>query len=112
MVRASLQNMPRKPGPQSAAKSHPVSLRLPNDLYEAVCAAARIPVVDGEADKDAFKQLFPEWGRNALRAATGRSARTPTEAMKEGFAEGKRQGWAHSNKVFREALGVAAGKLK
>jgi hypothetical protein len=104
--------MSRKPGPQSVNASHPVSLRLPNDLYEAVCAAAGIPLIDGEADKEAFKRLFPEWGRNALRAATGRGARTPTEAMTEGFAEGKRQGWAHANAVFREALGVAAKKLK
>lgn len=32
--------------------------------------------------------------------------------FKVGFEEGRRQGWAHANKVFREALGEAVEKLR
>lgn len=53
-----------------------------------------------------------EWFRKVLAAAVGQSPHTKSDAVMEGFEEGKRQGWAHANAVFREALGVAAKKLK
>lgn len=56
---------------------------------------------------------FAEWARQAFALALrgGRSTGQGAAAA-EGFVEGKRQGWAHANKVFREALGEAAARLK
>jgi hypothetical protein len=77
--------------------------------------AVRIPTAMADAiDVEAGGSTgFAEWARQAFALALrgGRMAGQGT-ATAEGFAEGKRQGWAHANKVFREALGVAAEKLK
>jgi hypothetical protein len=74
-----------------------LSLRVPIPMAEAI----RAKVGDGDG-------AMTEWLTRALQQAlAGRPL-----GMAEGFAEGKRQGWAHSNKVFREALKVAAEKLK
>jgi hypothetical protein len=87
-------------------------VRVPNELYEAILEAAGIPIIDDKVDEDAFKRLFPEWARGAFRVAAGKSFKTLATAQLGGYEEGKRQGWAHANKVFRDALGVAAKQLK
>lgn len=104
--------MPRPPGPQSEGKSRPLAVRVPDDLYQAILEAAGVPIVNGEPDEDAFKRLFPEWARGVFRTATGKGFKTLSAAQLEGFAEGKRQGWAHANAVFRTALGEAAKRLR
>lgn len=105
--------MPRPAGPQSAGRSHSLAVRVPDELYTSILEAAGIPVdADGNADEEAFKRSFPEWARNAFRGASGKGFKTLSSAQLGGYEEGKRQGWAHANKVFREALGVAAEKLR
>jgi hypothetical protein len=104
--------MPRPAGPYSEGKSRPLAVRVPDDLYQAILEAAGVPIVDGEPDEDAFKQRFPEWARGVFRAATGKGFKTLSGAQLQGYEEGKRQGWARANAAFREALGVAAAKLK
>jgi hypothetical protein len=104
--------MPRPTGPQSAGRSHSLAVRVPDELYGAILEAAGIPIINDAVDEEAFKRLFPEWARSAFRSAAGRDFKTLSTAQLGGYEEGKRQGWAHANKVFREALGVAAEKLK
>jgi hypothetical protein len=42
----------------------------------------------------------------------GRNPQGQGAAQLAGFEEGRKQGWAHANQVFREALNIALGKLK
>ena len=97
--------MPRPPGPHNARDSQPLAVRVPNELYARIVKAC-----GGEA---AFKGNFPAWARRAFAAAAG-SPRGGNlgDAQLEGFEEGHRQGWAHANRVFREALQGALAKLK
>lgn len=78
----------------------PVATRLPNDLYQAALAAA------------GGKEGLTEWFRRVVHAAVhGKLSYALGPAQAAGYEEGKRQGWAHANKVFREALKVAADEL-
>ena len=104
--------MPRPAGPHSEGKSRPLAVRVPDDLYQAILEAAGVPIINGEPDEDAFKQRFPEWARGVFRTATGKSFKTLGAAQLGGYEEGRRQGWAHANAAFREALKVAAEQLK
>ena len=74
-------------------------MRVPNELAEAVTKAAQ-----GIGT--------PEWLRQAIQRALGAPPLAVGSAQAAGFEAGKRQGWAHANKVFRDALGVAAKELK
>jgi hypothetical protein len=89
-------------GHHNERNSTVLGVRLPNeeaaDIYAAAGADHGSPLA--------------EWLRTAIRQALRKGPLAAGSATAEGFAEGKRQGWAHANKVFREALGVAAGKLK
>lgn len=98
--------MPRPPGPFGVDDSCPLTVRIPNELYDRIFAACG-------GTKEAFHANFPAWARRAFSAAVG-SPRGGTlgSAQLEGFEEGRRQGWAHANKVFREALEQAVAKLK
>ena len=92
--------MPRHGTRLTSTGSRPIAFRIPNEMADAIEAA-----------------LGPgglgEWGRQAFALALrGGKAAGSGEASIEGFAEGRRQGWAHANKVFREALGEAVKRLK
>jgi hypothetical protein len=75
-----------------------------------VVLGLRVPIATAEAIYAAAggKERFTEWASRAFQQhLTGLPL-----GIAAGFEEGKRQGWAHANKVFREALGVAAERLK
>ena len=56
---------------------------------------------------------LPEFLRRALHAtAFGKLDFALGAAQAAGYEEGKRQGWAHANTVFRKALQQAAAELK
>lgn len=97
--------MPRPPGPHNERDSQPLAVRVPNELYDRIVAAC--------GGAETFKANFPAWARRAFSAAVG-SPRGGTlgGAQLDGFEEGRRQGWAHANRVFREALERAAKELK
>lgn len=98
--------MPRPPGPHNARDSQPVGVRIPNELYERIYETCG-------GTPEAFNANFPAWARRAFTAALGAPlAGTLGGAQLEGFEEGKRQGWAQANRVFREALQTAVVKLK
>jgi len=92
--------MPRKPGPHNERDSKVLAFRVPNEVAEAVLVAS-----GGEAGK-------AEWLRLAVRQALTKVPLGAGTAQALGFAEGKKQGWAFANAAFREALNVAAEKLK
>jgi hypothetical protein len=75
-----------------------------------VVLALRVPIATAEAIYAAAggKERFAEW---ASRTFQQHLTDKPL-GMTAGFEEGKRQGWAHANMVFREALKVAVEKLK
>jgi hypothetical protein len=92
----------RPPGGQlTADTSRPFAVRLPAAVADALDA-----LIPGGHDN------FAPWARQHFAELVGMGPRSKGAAMAEGFEEGKRQGWAHANKVFREALGSAAAKLK
>jgi hypothetical protein len=98
--------MPRPPGPLNERDSYPVGVRIPKALYERIFAAC-----GGTAEL--FTQNFPAWARRAFSAAVGAPrGGNLGDAQLSGFEEGRRQGWAHANRVFREALERAAKELK
>jgi hypothetical protein len=77
--------------------------------------AVRVPNVVAEAleIKAGGPEALPEFLRRALYAAASSKLNvTRSGAQLEGYDEGKRQGWAHANRVFREALQKAAAELK
>jgi hypothetical protein len=74
-----------------------LSVRVPKVLAEAIRTKA------GDGDGALAAWLI----RTLQQALTGKAP-----GASAGFEEGKRQGWARANKVFREALGEAAEKLK
>jgi len=81
---------------------------------DTVVLGLRVPIATADAvyAKAGGKERFPELFRSILQAIVGGHAPSRGAAQLEGFEEGKRQGWAHANKVFREALNIALGKLK
>jgi hypothetical protein len=80
-------------------------VRVPRELYNCIVDAC-----GGEA---AFKAAFPTWARRAFSAAVGAPrGGNLGDAQLSGFEEGRRQGWAHANAVFRQALQRAAAELK
>jgi len=97
--------MPRPPGPHNERDSRPLAVRVPLELYDRIVKAC--------GGEEAFKQNFPAWARRAFAAAVG-SPRGGNlgDAQLSGFEEGRRQGWAHGNQVFRAALERAAKELK
>jgi len=90
----------RKSGDLTLAGSTVVTFRVPNDLL-----ARTLTVAGG-------KEHLAEWARALFQAAVAGKAPGLGTLQAQGYEEGKRQGWAHANKVFREALGVAVEKLK
>ena len=98
--------MSRKPGPHSVRDSITIALRIPKAMHEGICKACGISSLED------WKKIFPEWGRNALRAAVSKGKTTLAGAQLDGYDEGWKAGWAHANRVFREALTKALGKLK
>jgi hypothetical protein len=84
---------------------------------DSVVLGFRIPLTVAEdiyraagADKGS---ALAEWLRLAVQQALHRGMPLGRGgALAAGYEEGKRQGWAHANTIFREALGVAAAKLK
>ena len=73
-----------------------LALRVPGTTAEAIYTAA------------GGKERFAEWASRAFQ----QYLTDKPLGMTVGFEEGKRQGWAHANTVFREALKVAVEKLK
>ena len=97
--------MPRPPGPNNKRDSLPLAVRVPLELYDRIVAAC--------GGEEAFTANFPAWARRAFSAAVGAPrGGNLGDAQLSGFEEGRRQGWAHANQVFREALSKAAEKLK
>jgi len=97
--------MPRPPGPHNERDSRPLAVRVPLELYERIVAACGGP--------ETFTLNFPAWARRAFSAAAGAPrGGNLSDAQLSGFEEGRRQGWAHANKVFRAALERAAKELK
>jgi hypothetical protein len=94
--RATVASMARKERDTTV-----LSFRVPNPLAEAIYT--RAGTEPGAKDGALTAWLI----RTLQQALTGKA---PGASV--GFEEGKRQGWAHANKVFREALGEAAEKLK
>ena len=93
--------MPRpRGGSYTDEKSKPVAFRLPNELVAAA------------VDRAGGAENLNAWAREVIRRELQGRVQGLAPAQQQGFDEGKRQGWAHANKVFREALGVAVGKLK
>lgn len=74
-----------------------LSLRLPDDLAEAIDAAAA----------DAGATSTSEWARNALRDAVGQPL-----GIDAGYREGFAAGWSDANDRIRLALGEAAKQLR
>jgi hypothetical protein len=83
--------------PRKARDTVVLSLRVPKPFAEAIHTKA------GTGDGALTAWLI----RTLQQALTGKAP-----GASAGFEEGRRQGWAHANKVFREALGMAAEKLK
>ena len=83
------------------ATSRPFAVRLPAAVADALDAL----IPGGHAN-------FAPWARQHFAELVGMGPRNKGAAMAEGFEEGKRQGWAHANKVFREALQAAAERLR
>jgi hypothetical protein len=81
-------------------KSKPIAFRLPNELI-----AAAIERAEGIENLNA-------WAREVIRRELQGPPQGLAAAQRQGFDEGKRQGWAHANAVFRKALGVAVAELK
>jgi hypothetical protein len=80
-----------------------LSVRLPKALADDVYTAA------GSRKGSALA----EWLRLAvMQALRGGSPLGRGAATAAGYEEGKRQGWAHANAIFRDALGRAAEALK
>lgn len=98
--------MPRPPGPHNERDSYPVGVRVPKELYKCIFEACG-------GTRESFQANFPTWARRAFAAAAG-SPRGGNlgDAQLSGFEEGRRQGWAHGNRVFRAALERAAKELK
>jgi hypothetical protein len=86
-------------GPHNERNSTVLSIRVPNELAEAIYTAA------GAREGS----QLAAWLRWALQTGLGKPM---PPAMVRGFEEGRRQGWVHANKIFHEALKVAAEKLK
>jgi hypothetical protein len=91
--------MPRPPGPNNRRDSTVLAVRVPNKVADAVYTLAG-------------SRNAAEWLRLTIQQALNKTPLAPGTATTAGYIEGKRQGWAHANKVFREALDVAAEKLK
>jgi hypothetical protein len=101
--------MPRPPGPFNTRTSQPLAVRVPNELFDAIVKAC----TDGTGNTQTFKANWPAWAREALREKLGqRTKATLGSAQLEGYEAGRKQGWAHANAAFREALKVAGEKLK
>ena len=77
-----------------------VTFRVPYDLLERVHALA------------GGKAHLGEWARQLFLAAVAGKAAGLGTLQAQGYEEGKRQGWARSNAVFREALRDAVERLK
>lgn len=90
----------RKSGDLTEAGSTIVTFRVPNTLLAQALAVA-----------GGSKAALGEWARALFAAAVvGKSPGVGT-LQAQGYEEGKRQGWAHANKVFRDALRRAADEL-
>jgi hypothetical protein len=89
-----------KGGAYTKEKSQPLAFRLPNELVDAAVARA------------GGKENLNAWAREVIRRELAGKPQGLSEAQLMGYEEGKRQGWAHANKAFREALGEAVKKLK
>ena len=81
-------------GQHNERNSRVLGVRLPEEEAAAVYVAAGAE--HGSA--------LAEWLRLAIRQALRKGPAGQGAAALEGYTEGKRQGWAHANKVFREAL--------
>jgi len=92
--------MPRPRGGQyTGERSTPIAFRLPNELLSLA------------VERAGGREGLNEWARGVIRQALQGKLAGLSEAQMAGFEEGKRQGWAHANKVFREALQAAVEKL-
>ena len=94
-ARSTLDFMARKPRDTVV-----LAVRVPIPFAEKVYAAA------GGQDH------FAEWARALFAAAVAGKPQGAGALQSQGYLEGKRQGWARGNAVFREALQAAAVKLK
>jgi hypothetical protein len=96
--------MPRpRGGSHNKRNSTVLGVRLPNEEATAIYAAAG-------ADHGS---LLAEWLRLAIAQALRKGVELGAGgAQMAGYEEGKAQGWAHANKVFREALVMAVTKLQ
>jgi hypothetical protein len=93
--------MPRyRDGSLTKTGSTVVTFRVPNALL------AQIHVLAGS------KTHLGEWARALFQAAVAGTAAGVGTLQAQGYEEGKRQGWAHANSVYRAALKVAVEKLK
>jgi hypothetical protein len=90
----------QKPRPGITGDTLVLSARVPETLYNAAVATA-----GGKAE-------LGRWLRSIVSAAVAGKPQGAGALQSQGFQEGKRQGWAHGNAVFREALQAATAKLK
>lgn len=95
--------MPRPPGPLNDRDSYPVGVRVPRALYRQIFAACG-------GTEEGFKRNFPSWARAAFSTAVGEPR--GGNLGDAHYEEGRKAGWSHANRVFREALQAAAEKLK
>jgi hypothetical protein len=71
-----------------------------------------IPFAEKVYARAGGKDQFAIWMHALLEAAVLGRAPGLGSLQTQGFQTGLRQGWAHANTIFREALGAAAVKLK
>ena len=101
-TRVTVAHMARPQGGlHNERNSTVLAVRIPNALAEAV-----------KADAATKGMNLPEWHRQVIEQALHREPKGVGSAQVAGYDEGKRQGWAHANAAFREALKVAAATLK
>lgn len=100
-IRGTVAPMPlSRGGSLTKTGSTVVTFRVPNDLLERIHALA------------GGKTRLGEWARQLFLAAVAGKAAGLGTLQAQGYEEGKRQGWTHANKVFRDALHIALGQLK
>jgi len=87
-------------GEYTGERSTPIAFRLPNEL------------VDAAVERAGGREAISEWARGIIRRELAGRPQGLSEAQLQGYEEGKRQGWAHANRAFREALRVAVEKLQ
>jgi hypothetical protein len=90
----------RRSGNLTETGSTVVTFRVPNALL------AQIHTLAGG------KTMLGEWARQLFLAAVAGKAAGLGTLQAQGYEEGKRQGWAHANSVYRAALRDAVERLK